>query len=277
MKSVLPVLALSAALTFSGCRLLQDFFKAAFQQPGFSFKTVSLTDVSLGGLTLDTVWQLDNPNAVGLSLAAVDYALFIENKQVLAGAPAQGLQIPARGSTDLHFPAGIKFADLVGVVETFLTKDQAAWRAEGSLGVQTPVGVLKLPIAKEGQFEVPKLPQVAFGSPRVSNLTLQGATIEFPLAVTNRNSYPLPVGGVTGALSLAGANLGTLSTGNLGAMDGRGTRQLTLPVSVNFLSAGMAVARVLQGQSAQLSFNAQVSSGAVALPLRVDQLVHLVR
>ena len=277
MRRTLVLLSLSAALVLSGCKLLEDFFKTAFQQPGFTFKNVALTDISLGGLTLDTVWVLDNPNSVGLSLAAVDYALFIDNKQVLAGAPAQGLQIPAKGATDLHFPAGIKFLDLVGVIETFLTKDQAAWRAEGSLGVQTPVGIIKLPLAKEGQFEVPKVPQVAFGNPRVSNITLQGATIEFPLNVTNRNTYALPVGGVVGTLSLAGAPLGTLSTGDLGAMDGKGTRQVTLPLQVNFFSAGLAVARAVQGQNAQVSFNAKVQSGPTALPIRVDQLVNLVR
>lgn len=277
MKRRLPLLVLAAALTLSGCKLLEDFFKSAFQQPGFSFKNVALTDISLGGLTLDTVWQLDNPNSVGLSLATVDYALFIDQKQVLAGAPAQGLQIPAKGSADLHFPAGIKFVDLVGVVETFLTKDNAAWRAEGSLGVQTPVGIIKLPIAKDGQFEVPKVPQVAFGNPRVSNLSLTGATIEFPLTVTNRNTYALPVAGVAGTVSLAGAPLGTLSTGDLGAMDGKGTRQVSLPLTVNFFQAGAAVARAVQGQNAQVSFNAQVTSGPTALPLRVDQLVNLVR
>ncbi|MCC6338097.1 MAG: LEA type 2 family protein [Myxococcales bacterium] len=277
MRRVVPVLVLSLAGLAPGCKLLEDFFKTAFQQPSFTFKDVALTDISLGGLTLDTVWQLDNPNSVGLSLAAVDYALFIDSKQVLAGAPAQGLQIPAKGSTDLHFPAGIKFLDLAGVVETFLTKDNASWRAEGSLGLQTPVGIIKLPLAKEGTFEVPKVPQVAFGNPRVSNVTLQGATIEFPLTVTNRNTYALPIGGVTGTVSLAGAPLGTLSTGNLGAMDGKGTRQVALPLSVNFFSAGLAVARAVQGNNAQVSFNAQVQSGATALPLKVDQLVNLVR
>lgn len=277
MKRLLPVLALSAALVLSGCKLLQDFFKSAFKQPAFTFKNVALNDISLGGLTLDTVWQLDNPNSVGISLATVDYALFIDQKQVLAGAPATGLQIAPNGSSDLHFPAGIKFTDLVAVVETFLTKDTAAWRAEGSLGVQTPIGVIKLPLAKDGQFEVPKVPLVAFGNPRVSNLTLQGATIEFPLTVTNRNTYALPIGNVTGTVSLAGGALGTLSTGNLGAMDGKGAKQVSLPLTVNFFSAGMAVARAVQGQNAQVSFNAQVQSGATALPIRVDQLVNLVR
>ena len=42
---------------------------------------------------------------------------------------------------------------------------------EGGLGVQTPVGVIRLPIAKEGLFEVPKIPAVVFGNPRVTNVT----------------------------------------------------------------------------------------------------------
>jgi hypothetical protein len=143
--------------------------------------------------------------------------------------------------------------------------------------VQTPIGIIKLPLAKDGQFEVPKVPLVAFGNPRVSNLTLQGATIEFPLTVTNRNTYALPIGNVTGTVSLAGSALGTLSTGDLGAMDGKGAKQVSLPLTVNFFSAGMAVARAIQGQNAQVSFNAQVQSGATSLPIRVDQLVNLVR
>lgn len=269
----------AAALAFvlSGCAALERFLRSAFKEPSFNFKNLNLTDISLGGLTLDTIWQLDNPNNVGISLASVDYALFIDNKQVLAGAPAQGLQIAANGSTDLHFPAGIKFQDLVGVVETFLTKDTAGWRAEGGLGVQTPIGVLRFPIAKQGDFEVPKIPAVAFGNPRVSNITVSGATIEFPLTVTNRNTYALPVNGLAGNISIAGSNVGTISTGNLGDMQGKGAKQVSIPLQVNFFSAAGAAVNAIRGGNANVQFNAQVQSGPTALPIRVDQLVNFVR
>lgn len=275
MKKLL--LTALVASTLTGCAYLQQFLRTAFKEPGFAFKTLNLTDISLGGLNLDTVWELNNPNAVGISLASIDYALFVENKQVVAGTPQNGLQIPAQGTSQLHFPAGIKFADIVGVVETFLTKDNASWRAEGGLGVQTPIGVLKLPIAKEGMFEVPKLPAVVFGNPRVTNVTLQGATIEFPLSVTNKNTYALPVAGLTGQLAVAGSNVGTISTGDLGAMDGKGTRQVSVPININFFSAAGAVANAVRGGQAPVTFNAQVQSGGQAVPLRVDQLVNFIR
>lgn len=260
-----------------GCAQLREFLKTAVKTPSFTFNRLSLDEVSLAGLTLDTVWSLGNPNAVSVSLASVDYALFIEDKQVVAGAPKAGLQLAANASTDLHFPASFKFQDVVAVVDTFLNKDRATYRAEGSLGVQTPIGVIRLPIVKSGDFEVPKIPNVAFGNPRVSGLSMQGVTLEFPLTVTNRNTFALPVGEVVGQLTLAGSNVGTLSTGALGALEGKVTKTVTLPLTVNFLSAGTGIFNAVQRGNAQVQFNAKLNSGGVEAPLTVQQLVNFVR
>ncbi len=261
----------------SGCAYLSQFLSAAFKQPAFAFKNMALSDASLNGITLDTVWRLDNPNPVGLSLASIDYALEVEDKQVVSGGPRQGLQIAAQGSSELHFPAGIKFQDLVGVVQTFLNKDNAKYRASGSLGVQTPVGVIKLPLSTEGTFEVPKIPAIVFGNPRVSNVNFQGATVEFPMTVTNKNSYPLPVAAVIGNIALAGSNIGTISTGNLGAMQGKGDKQVSIPLTVNFLQAAGAATKIAQGGQAQVTFNAQLDSGGQKVPINLNQLVNLQR
>ena len=260
----------------SGCAFLSQFLKAAFQEPSFAFRNIVLQDVSFAGLNLDTVWDLNNPNAVSISLASVDYALFIEGKQVVAGQPQNGLNIAAQASSELHFPAAIKFADVAAVIETFLTKDTASWRAEGALGVQTPIGVIRLPIAKEGQFEVPKLPEIVFGNPRVTNITFSGATVEFPLTVTNKNTYALPIA-VTGNLAIAGGNIGTLSTGSLGAMEGKGAKQVAIPLNINFLNAAGAAVNAVRGGNAQVTFNATVESGGQNVPIKIDQLVNFIR
>lgn len=278
MKRII-VVALSLTV-LSGCAILRELLQVAskaFQQPVFSFRNVALTDISLGGLNLDTVWDLNNPNNVGISLASVDYALFIENKQVVAGAPPNGLQLGANSTSQLHFPAGIKFQDIAQVVDVFLTKENATWRAEGGLGVQTPIGIIRLPIAKDGVFEVPKVPDVVFGNPKVTNLSLSGATVEFPLTVTNKNTYALPIAGLTGNLAIAGSNVGTLSTGSFGDMSGKGAKQVSLPLNISFLSAAGAVVNALRGGNAQVTFNAQLQSGQQQVPLKVDQLVSFIR
>jgi LEA14-like dessication related protein len=271
------LIAAALAVTLSGCAYLSQFLQSAFKQPAFAFKNLGLENIDLGGLTLDTIWQLDNPNNVGLSLASIEYALLVDEKQVVSGAPPQGLNIAANGSSDLHFPAGIKFQDLVQVVETFLTKDSATYAAKGALGINTPIGVIRLPLEKTGNFEVPKIPAIQFGNPKVTNLSITGATIEFPLQVTNRSSFPLPVGNVTGAINVAGSSIGTISTGDLGAMLGQGTKQVSLPLNVSFLSAAGALVNAIRGGQAPLAFDAKVQSGQTVLPLKVDQLVNFVR
>ncbi|MBL8923248.1 MAG: LEA type 2 family protein [Myxococcaceae bacterium] len=275
-RRLLPLVA-AVAVFSSGCAFLKQFLATAFQRPSFNFKNLGLTDISLGGLTLDTIWELRNPNNIGISLASVEYALAVEQKQVIAGAPPQGLQIAPNSASDLHFPANVRFQDLVAVVETFLNKDSASYQASGAIGVNTPIGVIRLPLATEGQFEVPKVPLVQFGNPRVTNVSFSGATVEFPLAVTNRNTYALPITGVSGALSLAGANIGTLSTGDLGNMEGRGVKNVSLPLTVNFLQAASAATVIARGGNAQVAFNAQVQSGGLGLPVNVNQLVNLLK
>ena len=278
MKRVLPLLLASVVL--SACATLQELLGAAsnvFQRPTFTFANAALSDASLSGITVDTVWNLHNPNALGLSLANLQYAFFVEDKQVVAGQPRNGLSIGANSTSQLHFPAAIRFQDLVQVVETFLNKDTAAWRAQGTVGVQTPIGLINLPLQQSGNFEVPKVPAIAFGNPRVSNVSLTGATIEFPLNVTNKNTYALPIGNVAGTLSVSGGNIGTLSTGNLGAMAGKGTKTLTLPLTVNFIGAAGAVVNAVRGGQANVALNAQVQSGSAAVPLNINQTLNFTR
>ena len=268
------LLALLALSLLSGCAALKNLAKKAFKRPTLTFKTARLSQASLADATVDLVYELNNPNPLGLDLASVDYAFFVEDKQVVAGTPSKGLNLAANGKSSLVFPANVRFADIAHVVQTFLTKDSARYRAQGSLGVKTPLGVINFPLEHEGTFEVPKIPQVQFNSPRITNVTLQGATVEFPLVVKNRNSFALPVAGIGGALKVAGANVGNLSTGDLGMLDPGGTRELTLPLKINFASALSAANALRSGGSAQVKLDGQLVSGAQNVPIDIAQLLN---
>jgi LEA14-like dessication related protein len=275
-RPFLLVATLSLVL-FTGCASLQKLLKSAFKPPRLTFKTARLAKASLADATVDVVYQLDNPNPLGLSLASIDYAFFVEDKQVVAGTPPKGLNIAAKGKSELVFPANVKFSDIAPVVTTFLTKDAARYKVQGSVGIQTPAGVLKFPLAHEGTFEVPKIPQVQFDSPRIANVTLQGATVEFPLTVTNRNSFPLPVAGISGGLKVAGASVGNLSTGDLGMLEPGSTRQIKLPLTINFMSAASAANALRSGGNAQVKWDGKLVSGGQNVPLDVSQLLNFKR
>lgn len=273
-----PALALGllGLLLLAGCANLSKLLSGAFQRPRLSFKRADVANASLSGATVNLVYDVENPNPVGLNLAQVSYAFFVEGKQVVAGTPPDGMRLKANGGSELVFPASVKFADLVPVVSTFLTKDQAAYKAEGSVGIRTPLGVLSFPLSHQGSFPVPKLPQVTLAPPRIRSLSFSGATVEFPLTITNRNGFPLPINGLTGALNIAGNNVGTLSTGDLGSFAAGAERQVTLPLQINFARAASAAAALRSG-SAQVGFSGQVLSGGAGVPLSFSQRVGFTR
>jgi LEA14-like dessication related protein len=268
--------ATAAVMALGGCAFLKGLSESAFQKPTLSFRSASLAEASLSSATVNVVYAIENPNAIGLSLADVRYAFAVEGKQVVAGQPPAGLHIPANGTAELSFPASVKFADLASVLATFLTKDFATYRAEGEVGVKTPIGVLRFPLATEGQFEVPKIPKMELGSPRIAHLGLDGATLELPLTLTNRNSYPLPIQSFSGALHIAGAKAGSLSSGDFGQLEARGSRQVTLPLTLQFSQAGAAAQAIREGR-AQITLNVQISSGGSSVPLTVSQMVSFLR
>jgi len=263
---------LAFAFLGSGCALLRDLLHAAVQPPELRFKGASLGEVTLSQATLNLTWEITNPNAVGISLARLDYALSVEGNKVASGAPPSGLHLPASGSAELVFPATVRFQDVAPVLETFLKKDYASYRAQGTLGIDTPVGVIDLPLATEGQFEVPKVPEVKVEAPRISNLNLMGATLEVPFTVTNRNSYALPISSVSGALQIAGARVGTVSLEGIGQLAPRQPRPVTVPVTIRFLEAAQAALALRQG-SATFAFNGAIHSGSASIPLEFESNV----
>jgi LEA14-like dessication related protein len=275
-RSALALALFALTLALPGCAALSNLFKAAFQRPELRFKTFALREISLTGAGLDTVWSLENPNPIGLSVAEIDYAFFVEGKQIVAGRPQQGLRIPAAGAADLTFPADVKFLDLAPALGTFLQKDVAAYRAEGTVGVQTPIGVLRFPLRHEGTFEVPKVPALAFQPPRLKSVGLNGAQLEIPLTLTNRNSFPLPVGGIVGNLSIGGARVGVVSTGNLGLLQGRATQTVTLPIQVNFASAFQAANAIRLGRG-QIALTGELQSGIGSVPISLSEVESFIR
>jgi len=258
-------LALAAALfvTTTGC--------AYIQQPTLAFKSARALDTDLEGTTVQVTYTLRNPNPLGLSLASVSYDLEVEGHRVISGKPPNGLRVPAQGTTDLTFPTRIRFQDIAPVLMTFLTKDQAGYRASGTVGVQTPIGTIQLPLSYSGVFPIPKIPALQFQSPRVQGLSFSGARIVFPIQVTNKNSFALPLGGITANVSIAGAAVG-MAQANLPQNLAAGQAQtIEVPIDINFLQVGFAVAKAIQTGQAPVKFEGAFQCGTLRIPVALNE------
>jgi LEA14-like dessication related protein len=242
---------------------------SGFQKPSLAFKDASLSDVTLGGATVNLIFTVTNPNDAALSLAETDYKLSLDGKQVVGGKPAAGIRIPAKGSSDITLPASVKFADLAGSIADFWRKEQANYRAEGHIGVDTPIGIAALPFEKEGVVPLPKLPDISLGTPKIGQLGLTSARIDIPLVFANQNPFALPLGSVSGALRIAGADVGEIGAQPVGRVDAKGAKTVTLPVTIRF-SQAMAAARAIQEGRAHVAIDGQLAAEGAALPFHVE-------
>ena len=262
------------ATAICGCSLLQSVGQS--HEPSLSFKDASLSDISLAGATVNLTLTVQNPNPVGISLAESDYKLSLAGKQLVAGKPPAGLRIPAGGSSDVTLPAQVRFADLGESVAAVLQQNEIPYRAEGHIGVSTPLSVVPLGFAKEGSLPLPLIPSVAVQPPRIASLSLTQATLDLPLTLSNPNSFPLPLGSVVGDLSIAGAQVGRVASAELGRIDARQSRTVAVPVTVHFAQA-FAAAQALREGKAHVALDGHLSSGGASVPLHVERDVDFTR
>lgn len=259
-----PRLALAAALALlvPGC---------AFVKPTLDFKSARATNIDLEGANLELTFALRNPNPLGFNLDSIRYDLEVEGRPVVSGKPPNGLAVKPQGVSDLVFPTRVRFQDIAPVLTTFLTKDRARYRASGAVGIRTPIGPIELPLSYQGSFPVPKLPDVTFQPPRIQSLTIQGARIVFPIQIANKNEFPLPLGGLSANLAIAGASVGTVQAVTPPSLAASQAHVLEIPLDVNFWQVGWAVAQAIQSRSANVRLSGALRSGAASLPIEMSE------
>lgn len=275
MRRSMPLVLIACFLMMgSGCALLSSILGS--QRPSLTFREVRFTGWSLDSVGLDLVYELDNPYDVPLRLAQVAYQLEVEGRRVVSGAPKEGLNIRPRRKQTLSFPAKIHFLDVIPTVTALFSKQSLGYRASGRLGVDTPLGIVSLPLSKSGDISVPKLPTVKITEVRAPRITAQGATLALGLSVENRNSFPLPLDGIDWAFQVDKHRVATGSTA-ASAVGGGKTRRVEIPIQLGAGAMAGATRTLLSGGQADVGLQGNLRLGKVDAPLRVNELLRLAR
>ena len=270
MKRLVPILPL-----IFGCAALQSLLGSAVDKPTLSFKDARLDHVDLAGADLTLVYQVNNPNAAGIDVAQADYALQIEGKPLVSGKPPNVFRIGARGASDVEFPAHVMWADLVPAVEALFKQDTVKYKASGTLGLNTPVGLVSLPLEHEGTFAPPRMPEFSVQPPTISSIGLTSASLTIPVRIGNKNGFPIPIAGLLGAVQIAGRPVGKVGLPAQGLVEAGKDAVVQIPLEINFITAGTAVAEALRSHTADVSIDGfLVTSGLARLPIHVAQRVN---
>jgi hypothetical protein len=152
IRSSVMIVAAAAALT--SCATLETL--ASVQAPTFQVAGDRQAQLLLGGPSLDQplgsarirLWaRINNPNAMAVTLRALNGELFLEGQRATAVDFPLGLPIPAARDTVIPFDIVVGFADipnLVPVLTQAVGRGTADYRLDGRL--QVDAGMLGQPV-----------------------------------------------------------------------------------------------------------------------------------
>ena len=166
----------------------------------------------------------------------------------------------------------MKLRDVLPAAQAVAGKERARYRVTGSAGLDTPIGVIDFPLDLSGDFEVPQVPAMRLLPP-----TLTGRGLEVPVEIINRNSFALPLTGLSGTVRVGAQELGSVSTGELGTFAPHETRVVKMPLNLNVLQAASALDAALRGEKVPVTFNAELLSGGERIPVDLNQVLELAR
>lgn len=257
----------------ASCSLFQSIAGSAFERPSLAFRDVKVHHIDFTGADVDVLFDVTNPNSRGLDLGAASYALDIEGHPVATGTPPKGLQVPGKGTATVTLPAHVIWNQLAPALEAVLAKKSLAYKASGSIGVNSPIGLIMLPLSHEGVIEPPHLPSISLQAPRIVSLHFTGARLALPLKLTNTNAFPLPLGALDGTVDIEGARVGRVALAQPPAVGPSSEQTIELPLDISFASAGLAVASALRSGAAHVKLDGTLRSLGASLPLHIDQNV----
>ncbi len=258
---------MAALLAITACAGVRDLVGRAFERPTLTFQSASLEGLDLEGVTVTLHYRVDNPNAVGLELARLGYALDVEGRRALAGELPAGLRIPARGSTPLAVPVRLRYRELQEVLEILATRDQVGYRVSGHAGIDTPVGILDLPFEHQGSAPMPRLPAFGIESARITSTSVTQVGLALRLRVHNANAFALPVGSLQYAVAVSGAPVASADALSIAPVPPGGSAFFELPVHIDTFGAARAMALAIAGEPLEIALTGAAGYGSVRVPL----------
>ncbi|HET7755524.1 MAG TPA: LEA type 2 family protein [Anaeromyxobacteraceae bacterium] len=149
-------LAVTASFLASGCAALGAAARAVVEPPKVAFDHLSLDALDLDGVTLGLNWNVDNPNGFPFRLSRLGWALELDGRQAARGDTRKAIEVPAEGAAKVSIPVRLRWADLPGLVQVAMRRDELPFKVSGVAAVASGFGDIDVPFSREGKVAVPR-------------------------------------------------------------------------------------------------------------------------
>lgn len=279
--------ALSLILSGSGCSMIGTLIsRTRIKEPEVSFIGAELSKLSFDAVDFLFDLKIRNPNEIGIKLASFDYDFLINESSFIKGAQDQGLEIASNGEETIRFPLSLRFSELYQTFQILRNQGISSYRINLGLSFDIPVlGAIRIPISKSGEFPLVKIPKISLDSVILENISLSGANLKIALKLNNPNIFAIILDNIKYQFNINGQNLISGNMEQKIQVNENNENIIQIPVSINFLQAGMAIQQILIGNdnlNYQLKGNLDITSNhqlleQLNLPFDLSGVVKLIR
>ncbi len=261
--SINNLLLLLFTMTLFGCAELAQYSDTI--KPTAKLTGTRLANINFEQVDLIFDLAVENKNPITLDLAGLDYDLKIENQSLVSGVTAKAIKLKANSTSPVQLPVTLKFDDLKKLPGELWNKDKLAYDLQTTFNIILPViGNYAIPVSKQGEFPVPKMPGIIIKDVKIKNLSFTTAELVAQVEVTNPNDFDLGLSNLSYQLNVNQQNWGQGKINQISSIPKKGKGIVEIPVKLNLLSAGKSAYNALVNKTPveyQLTGNATLDTG----------------
>jgi LEA14-like dessication related protein len=260
-------------------------------QSGIQKPRVRISSTKLSALTFDQAdlifdIEIDNPNAVGVTLAGFDYDLLLNNQSFLKGEQQKELVIKASDKAAVQLPLTLNFIDIYQTYQNLKNEDEVNYTINTGFSFDLPVlGPIRIPASTSGKVPMVKVPVIGLKSIKMERLSFSGADFNLAINIDNPNSWGLTVNMLQYGLNINGSDWLSGQTQKKINLTGNENTVINLPFSISFLKIGTSFYNVVasgKGLNYRFTGTSELSSsleilGNMTLPFDLSGKVDLLK
>lgn len=136
-------------LVISGCTLLVT-------KPAVTVKHIKIASMGSGGVDLDLILAVDNPNSFPITLTRYKYNLLVQDVPFVAGEEQRTIEFAKHASTELHVPVNVPVKNLLGILKQKTDPEKIPYTLDAEIEVKTSLLTKVFPVKSSGTFSLPK-------------------------------------------------------------------------------------------------------------------------
>ncbi len=265
-------------LLMGGCSSLQ---KAFFQTPKVTLEDVKISEFGFSGSTLLVTLAIHNPNGVGLTASALEYAVDVENERLLSGSKQEKITVKGKDISKVTFPVDLRYAGLRSGVQSVFGKKNLPYSIQIHTTLETPIGPLSFKINREGNVPIPAFPRFSVEQITLGEMSVNSATLNFHIRVDNNDEVALDLDNFYYRVEIGGQEVSAAKISVSHSLEKGRALNITLPVNLQLMNLRNSVVEIIRSEkiSYAIDFNLNIQSryGPFALPYSERAITPLFR